>query len=89
MAEMGSKGVTAGKFASNMQKKLTRAQEKVSEPRAWPRHLPLSRRARRCHLRAPISEAFVPELWAPSGARSICPLDPAGTERLRCSPPGP
>lgn len=31
MAEMGSKGVTAGKFASNMQKKLTRAQEKVSE----------------------------------------------------------
>ncbi|XP_070279277.1 myc box-dependent-interacting protein 1 isoform X11 [Myotis yumanensis] len=29
MAEMGSKGVTAGKFASNMQKKLTRAQEKV------------------------------------------------------------
>lgn len=29
MAEMGGKGVTAGKFASNMQKKLTRAQEKV------------------------------------------------------------
>ncbi|XP_031307092.1 myc box-dependent-interacting protein 1 isoform X26 [Camelus dromedarius] len=29
MAEMGSKGVTAGKFASNVQKKLTRAQEKV------------------------------------------------------------
>ncbi|XP_019488050.1 PREDICTED: myc box-dependent-interacting protein 1 isoform X10 [Hipposideros armiger] len=29
MAEMGSKGVTAGKIASNMQKKLTRAQEKV------------------------------------------------------------
>ncbi|CAK6448660.1 unnamed protein product [Pipistrellus nathusii] len=29
MAEMGSKGVTAGKFASSMQKKLTRAQEKV------------------------------------------------------------
>lgn len=28
MAEMG-KGVTAGKIASNMQKKLTRAQEKV------------------------------------------------------------
>lgn len=32
MAEMGSKGVTAGKIASNVQKKLTRAQEKVSEP---------------------------------------------------------
>lgn len=31
MAEMGSKGVTAGKIASNVQKKLTRAQEKVSE----------------------------------------------------------
>lgn len=31
MAEMG-KGVTAGKIASNMQKKLTRAQEKV---RKW------------------------------------------------------
>ncbi|XP_066135077.1 myc box-dependent-interacting protein 1 isoform X9 [Saccopteryx bilineata] len=29
MAEMGSKGVTAGKIASNVQKKLTRAQEKV------------------------------------------------------------
>ncbi|KAJ7345923.1 hypothetical protein JRQ81_001873, partial [Phrynocephalus forsythii] len=28
MAEMG-KGVTAGKIASNMQKKLTRAQEKT------------------------------------------------------------
>ncbi|ELW62215.1 Myc box-dependent-interacting protein 1 [Tupaia chinensis] len=28
MAEMGSKGVTAGKIASNVQKKLTRAQEK-------------------------------------------------------------
>lgn len=28
MAEMG-KGVTAGKIASNVQKKLTRAQEKV------------------------------------------------------------
>nr|QSL83298.1 L7Ae-hcvS-BIN1-DHFRd [synthetic construct] len=28
-AEMGSKGVTAGKIASNVQKKLTRAQEKV------------------------------------------------------------
>lgn len=39
MAEMGSKGVTAGKFASNMQKKLTRAQEKVSAagPRRPPR----------------------------------------------------
>lgn len=33
MAEIGSKGVTAGKIASNVQKKLTRAQEKVSEPR--------------------------------------------------------
>lgn len=32
MAEMGSKGVTAGKIASNVQKKLTRAQEKVREP---------------------------------------------------------
>ncbi|KAM7320075.1 hypothetical protein ACRRTK_020518 [Alexandromys fortis] len=31
MAEMGSKGVTAGKIASNVQKKLTRAQEKVSD----------------------------------------------------------
>ncbi|KAM8788581.1 myc box-dependent-interacting protein 1 isoform 16-T16 [Rhynchonycteris naso] len=29
MAEMGSKGVTAGKIASNVQKKITRAQEKV------------------------------------------------------------
>ncbi|XP_021121931.1 myc box-dependent-interacting protein 1 isoform X20 [Heterocephalus glaber] len=29
MAEIGSKGVTAGKIASNVQKKLTRAQEKV------------------------------------------------------------
>ncbi|XP_037379087.1 myc box-dependent-interacting protein 1 isoform X2 [Talpa occidentalis] len=29
MAEMGSKGVSAGKIASNVQKKLTRAQEKV------------------------------------------------------------
>ncbi|XP_048668095.1 myc box-dependent-interacting protein 1 isoform X17 [Marmota marmota marmota] len=29
MAEMGGKGVTAGKIASNVQKKLTRAQEKV------------------------------------------------------------
>ncbi|XP_032548594.1 myc box-dependent-interacting protein 1 isoform X14 [Chiroxiphia lanceolata] len=29
MAELGSKGVTAGKIASNVQKKLTRAQEKV------------------------------------------------------------
>ncbi|XP_069080677.1 myc box-dependent-interacting protein 1 isoform X13 [Pleurodeles waltl] len=29
MAEMGGKGVSAGKIASNMQKKLTRAQEKV------------------------------------------------------------
>lgn len=30
MAEMGmGKGVTAGKLASNVQKKLTRAQEKV------------------------------------------------------------
>ncbi|XP_062035538.1 myc box-dependent-interacting protein 1 isoform X6 [Lepus europaeus] len=29
MADMGSKGVTAGKIASNVQKKLTRAQEKV------------------------------------------------------------
>ncbi|XP_053326688.1 myc box-dependent-interacting protein 1 isoform X4 [Spea bombifrons] len=29
MAELGSKGVSAGKIASNMQKKLTRAQEKV------------------------------------------------------------
>ncbi|KAJ7396473.1 hypothetical protein BTVI_144769 [Pitangus sulphuratus] len=28
MAELGSKGVTAGKIASNVQKKLTRAQEK-------------------------------------------------------------
>lgn len=31
MAELGSKGVTAGKIASNVQKKLTRAQEKVRE----------------------------------------------------------
>lgn len=31
MAELGSKGVTAGKIASNVQKKLTRAQEKVGE----------------------------------------------------------
>lgn len=30
MAELGSKGVTAGKIASNVQKKLTRAQEKVA-----------------------------------------------------------
>ncbi|KFV63430.1 Myc box-dependent-interacting protein 1, partial [Dryobates pubescens] len=29
IAELGSKGVTAGKIASNVQKKLTRAQEKV------------------------------------------------------------
>ncbi|XP_069472883.1 myc box-dependent-interacting protein 1 isoform X10 [Ambystoma mexicanum] len=29
MAEMGAKGVSAGKIASNVQKKLTRAQEKV------------------------------------------------------------
>ncbi|XP_069637167.1 myc box-dependent-interacting protein 1 isoform X9 [Haliaeetus albicilla] len=29
MADLGSKGVTAGKIASNVQKKLTRAQEKV------------------------------------------------------------
>ncbi|XP_025909620.1 myc box-dependent-interacting protein 1 isoform X5 [Nothoprocta perdicaria] len=29
MAELGGKGVTAGKIASNVQKKLTRAQEKV------------------------------------------------------------
>ncbi|KAK2525902.1 hypothetical protein Q9233_008535 [Columba guinea] len=29
MAELGSKGVTAGKIASNVQKKLTRAQEKL------------------------------------------------------------
>ncbi|XP_063285307.1 myc box-dependent-interacting protein 1 isoform X3 [Pelobates fuscus] len=29
MAELGSKGVSAGKIASNVQKKLTRAQEKV------------------------------------------------------------
>ncbi|XP_036242810.1 myc box-dependent-interacting protein 1 isoform X9 [Molothrus ater] len=29
MAELGSKGVTAGKFATNVQKRLTRAQEKV------------------------------------------------------------
>lgn len=29
MAELGSKGVTAGKIAINVQKKLTRAQEKV------------------------------------------------------------
>lgn len=36
MAEMGSKGVTAGKIASNVQKKLTRAQEKVSEPEPLP-----------------------------------------------------
>lgn len=39
MAEMGSKGVTAGKIASNVQKKLTRAQEKVSEPPPRPGHL--------------------------------------------------
>lgn len=31
MAELGSKGVTAGKIASNVQKKLTRAQEKVGD----------------------------------------------------------
>uniref|UniRef100_H0W9H4 Myc box-dependent-interacting protein 1 n=1 Tax=Cavia porcellus TaxID=10141 RepID=H0W9H4_CAVPO len=31
MAEMGSKGVTAGKIASNVQNKLTRAQEKVKK----------------------------------------------------------
>lgn len=47
MAEMGSKGVTAGKIASNVQKKLTRAQEKVSEPETRqpcrPGHLPPSR----------------------------------------------
>lgn len=46
MAEMGSKGVTAGKIASNVQKKLTRAQEKVSKPetrqQCSPGHLPLS-----------------------------------------------
>lgn len=36
MAEMGSKGVTAGKIASNVQKKLTRAQEKVSEREPLP-----------------------------------------------------
>ena len=36
MAEMGSKGVTAGKIASNVQKKLTRAQEKVREPEPLP-----------------------------------------------------
>ncbi|KAL6071727.1 hypothetical protein STEG23_032968 [Scotinomys teguina] len=35
MAEMGSKGVTAGKIASNVQKKLTRAQEKVSDRSAF------------------------------------------------------
>uniref|UniRef100_A0A1D5Q2Q0 Bridging integrator 1 n=1 Tax=Macaca mulatta TaxID=9544 RepID=A0A1D5Q2Q0_MACMU len=33
MAEMGSKGVTAGKIASNVQKKLTRAQEKTEGTR--------------------------------------------------------
>lgn len=33
MAELGSKGVTAGKIASNVQKKLTRAQEKVKRGR--------------------------------------------------------
>lgn len=47
MAEMGSKGVTAGKIASNVQKKLTRAQEKVSEPETrqsgGPGQLPQSR----------------------------------------------
>ncbi|NXR75951.1 BIN1 protein, partial [Pycnonotus jocosus] len=31
MAELGSKGVTAGKIASNVQKKLTRAQEKLGK----------------------------------------------------------
>ena len=42
MAEMGSKGVTAGKIASNVQKKLTRAQEKVSEQRPGSRTVPAS-----------------------------------------------
>lgn len=36
MAELNlGKGLTAGKVASNVQKKLTRAQEKVRDPLLW------------------------------------------------------
>lgn len=101
MAEMGSKGVTAGKIASNVQKKLTRAQEKVSEPeRRPPRrsgHLPPgpprgwpSPRAARCHLRAGAfggPQAAPAALRAPSPARVLCPSTSGGGRRGRSCPP--
>ena len=76
MAEMGSKGVTAGKIASNVQKKLTRAQEKVSEPEPLP-----PRRLDTCPLPPRRGPVLV-------RGRALSPPDegcrgPSGVHRLR------
>lgn len=79
MAEMGSKGVTAGKIASNVQKKLTRAQEKVSEPQPQPPRGPntcppprsrgrSSPGAGSCHLPASAAQGLRDTQAAPPGA---------------------
>lgn len=77
MAEMGSKGVTAGKFASNMQKKLTRAQEKVrsgTRPATC-----LQPPGRRCAPGRPLPR--------PSGSARRAPRAPSGLRGI--GPPSP
>lgn len=84
MAEMGSKGVTAGKIASNVQKKLTRAQEKVRErepcPRAAWTPVPCPRAGGwsssapgRCHLQTRAAEDLGGPQAAPRGALGVPP----------------
>lgn len=77
MAEMGSKGVTAGKIASNVQKKLTRAQEKVSEPDPRPPRGP-------SHL-SPTSRPSPRRGWSSPGI-GRCHLRTTAAEGLRGSP---
>lgn len=81
MAEMGSKGVTAGKIASNVQKKLTRAQEKVSEPDPRPPRGPAT-----C---PPHPQPLTPRGWSSPGIRH-CHLRTTVAAGLRgstgCSP---
>lgn len=94
MAELGSKGVTAGKIASNVQKKLTRAQEKVGESVRGVRGRRLP--GMRAGSDAGTGDAPLPRSWdAPEGlaaAFSACgfraPLHPENAQFRSCEPCG-